>query len=788
MGVLAVSLVFLYPKQTLGTVAKYIADGPAPNAEAIVEGDMPGISTLRDKDGNVMTHFYTQRREVVDATYISPIMKNAIVAIEDRRFYEHDGVDWKGVLRAVITNATTDDVQGASTLTQQYIKNYTWLVTSENEEEQASAIEQTYARKIIEIATAEDISDIISKDEILTRYLNLVSFGRNSFGVQDAARTYFGANAHDLTIPQAALLAGLVQSPSYLDPYENPEGALERRNVVIQAMATQGFISPEEASQAQNEPLGVLETPVGLPKGCASAGNRGFFCDQVIKDLESQDITIDALNHGGYDIVTTLDPLAQDKATEAAKHNAPDPSQPVAEAVVLVQPGQDNRPVRAIATSRDYGFEPGQTSLPLATSLVGHGAGSVFKVFAAAVALENGMGLQTTVNVPATYAASGLGFGGQPGCPEGKYCVSNVGAYPSNMTLTQALATSPNTPFIQIAEKVGNAAIVDKAVKMGLRSYNQGPEGETIADKMRPSGSFVLGPTGVNTLELANVGATIASGGVWCQPQTIAQISKDGDEVPVPGTPCERALEQDIAQKLSHGLSQDTITGTATQAARSTGWNAIPVSAKTGTTDDNQSASFLAFTNGLAGAVYTFNDGESAAPLCSSPLRQCGSGDLFGGKEPARTWFESVMPLLDVYGGSNLPPLSDADLHANGQLEDKVKNLALGKSEGDAKQVLKDAGFEVTSVKYVDNKDFPRGQVVDAVLTEGTLQGGKVEISVTDTGIESRPVETTAPKPDRIRRDRENSLPAPATPQRNAPSSRGGRDTRSAPYTPAFSQ
>ena len=537
----------------------------------------------------------------------------------------------------------------------------------------------------------------------------------------------------------------------------------------------------------QEEPLGVLETPSGLPKGCASAGNRGFFCDQALKDLEAQDITVDMLNHGGYDIVTTLDPVAQDKATEAAKRNAPDPAQPVAEAVVLVQPGQDNRPVRAIATSRDYGFEQGQTSLPLATSLVGHGAGSVFKVFAAAVALENGMGLQTTLNVPATYAASGLGFGGQAGCPDGKYCVSNAGVYPSQMTLTQALATSPNTPFIQIAEKVGNAAIVDKAVKMGLRSYSEGPEGETIADKMRPSGSFVLGPTGVNTLELANVGATVASNGVWCQPQTIAQISKDGNEVPVPGTPCERALEQDVAQKLSHGLSQDTVTGTAAQTARASGWNNIPVSAKTGTTDANQSASFLAFTSGLAGAVYAFNDGEVASPLCSAPLRQCDNGDLFGGKEPARTWFESVMPLLDVYGGANLPPLSDADLHANGQLEDKVKNLAVGKSEGDAKRVLKDAGFEVASVKHVDNKDFPRGQVVDAVLTEGTLQGGKVEISVTDTGVESRPAETTTKNPGRNNRNRENSLPAPATPRRNSHSSRNGGDSRPAPYTPAFS-
>lgn len=783
MGTLAASLILIWPKQTLGAAASYLAEGPAPNTQEILEGNMPGISTIRDKDGNTITHFYAQRREAVPNADISPTMKNAIVAIEDRRFYEHDGVDWKGVMRAAITNATTDDVQGASTLTQQYIKNYTWLVTSKTEDEQQQAIEQSYARKIAEIATAEDISQVLSKDEILSRYLNLVSFGRNSFGVQDAAHTYFNTTAGELTIPQAALLAGMVQSPSYLDPYENPEGALERRNTVISAMENQGYITPEEANTARNEPIGVLETPQGLPQGCASAGNRGFFCDQAVEELAAMDISIDALNQGGYDIITTLDPHAQDTATAAAKHNAPDPAQPVAETVALVQPGETNRPIRAIATSRDYGFEPGQTSLPLATSHVGHGAGSVFKVFAAAVALENGMGLQTTLNVPATYAASGLGSGGQPGCPEGKYCVSNAGAYQPQMTLTQALALSPNTPFVEIAEKVGNEAIVNKAVKMGLRSYAEGDEGNTIADQMRGSGSFVLGPTPVDTVELANVGATVASKGVWCKPHSLAKIAHNGTEVPVADTPCERALDAEIAGTLAHGLSQDAISGTAANAARDTGWGNTPVSAKTGTTDANQSASFLGFTNGLAGAVYAFNDGETASPLCSAPLRQCPTGDVFGGKEPARTWFEAVKPLLGAYGGAKLPAVSEAKLHDNGQLHDRVKEIAVGKSENDATRLLRDAGFEVVETAQVDNRDFRRGLVVDAVLVEGSLQGGKVKILVTNTGIESRPAQPTRPPQSNSSHRQGRNLPAPATPRRGG----SGLTTLrySAPHTPS---
>lgn len=755
-GVFIVALVFAFPKQTLGSAAKFLADGPAPNTQQILEGDMPSTSALRDKDGNVITHFYDQRRQTVTSENISTNMKNAIVSIEDRRFYEHDGVDWQGVIRAVVTNATTDDVQGASTLTQQYIKNYTWLITAGDEQEQSSAIEQTYTRKIAEIATAEDITELLSKDEILTRYLNLVSFGQGSYGIEDASRTYFGVPARDLTIPQSAMLAGVVQAPTAFDPYANYEGAKKRRNLVLDAMARDGHITPEEATNYKSSELGILESPHHLSKGCASAGNRGFFCDQAIKDLESRGITVDMLNQGGYDVATTLDPKAQDVATDKAKKNAPDARQPVAEAVALVEPGQNTRYVRALATSRDYGYSEGQSSLPLASSLVGNGAGSVFKIFAAAVALESGgLGLQTPLPVPPTYQATGLGAGGNEGCPPDKYCVSNVGTYPPTLTLTQSLALSPNTPFIQLAESLGNADIVNKAVKMGLRSYDQGEEGSTIADRMRASGSFVLGPTEVNTLELANVGATIASGGMWCEPMTIAGYTLNGEPQGWDGPACERALESSAATQLAHGLAQDSSTGTAANAARDTGWGDRPVAAKTGTTDASQSASFLGFTKGLAGAVYAFNDGDKITPLCSSPLRQCGDGNLFGGLEPARTWFDTFLPLIDSYGGAELPQIDKKDLDSRGEGFTRIRDLAVGKPERQAIAALENKNYDVTAVTHVDNRDVPRGTVVDVIVEHSTGNGGRVKLVVSNTGSELN-VE-------------ERNLPSPATPQRTAP-------------------
>ena len=738
------AIVYIFPKQTLGTAAQFLAAGPAHNTQQILDGKTPTTSIIRDKNGNPITFFYSQRRQPVTTDKISQTAKNAIIAIEDKRYYEHQGVDWHGVMRAAITNATTDNVQGASTLTQQYIKNYTWLITAEDEDEQTDAIEQSYTRKIAEITTAEDITKQLNKDEILTRYLNLVSYGHNSFGIQDAARTYFGTTAADLTTTQSAMLAGMVQAPSQLDPYTNPNEVTQRRNTVLDAMADQGYIGHGEAETYKKEPLGVLDTPNTLPSGCASSGNRGFFCNQVLRELEKNNITEDMLKNGGYDITTTLDPQAQDSATNAAKKYVPDPGQPIAESVALIQPGDKDHKIVALANSRDYGYKPGQTSLPLVTSNVGHGAGSVFKIFAAAVALEKGWDINQTVDVPATYQASGLGDGGQPGCPAGKYCVSNAGAYAPTMSFTDALAYSPNTPFIRMAEEVKNPNIVDKAIAMGLKSYDEGDDGDTIADRMRASGSFVLGPTAVNTLELANVGATIASGGVWCEPSTIESATLDGNPVDLSAPSCNRALQPDVAKKLQTALSEDTHKGTASKSAQELGWKDSPMAAKTGTTDNNQSASFLGFTNGLAGASYIFNDAGNATPLCTSPLRQCGEGDLFGGLEPAKTWFEAVTPVIDAYGGRNLDKVGQPKAPKVEKPKEKKPEqrsarghdpaeISVGETQGQATANLRAAGFQVTDVKMVDNRDFPRGRVVAA-----HNNSGRITLEVTTTGIETK--------------------------------------------------
>jgi membrane peptidoglycan carboxypeptidase len=233
-----------------------------------------------------------QNRLVLKPEQIAPAMKAAIVAVEDRRFYEHQGVDWQGTMRAVIANSASGDVvQGASTLTQQYVKNYFLYVEAQTETERLKATEQTPARKLKEAQIALQLERSLSKEDILARYLNIVSFGNGAAGIGAAARTYFNTTADLLTVPQAALLAGMVRSTTATDPVVNPEAAVERRNVVIRQMREQQMIDETQMQAALAEPLGVVNPLVTQPAGCIGAGDAGFFCKRTCRRRVSPPIS-----------------------------------------------------------------------------------------------------------------------------------------------------------------------------------------------------------------------------------------------------------------------------------------------------------------------------------------------------------------------------------------------------------------------------------------------------------------------------------------------------------------
>lgn len=722
------------------------------NIADLTTGWAPGVTTVTDSTGETMAHLYRQRRHPVEFEQISQPMKDAIIAIEDHRFYEHDGVDIQGTFRALVTNLLAGGVeQGASTLNQQYVKNYLLHVVADDAEAQSEATEQSVARKLREMRMATELDRTLSKDEILTRYLNLVPFGNHSYGVEAAARTYFGISAAELSVPQAAMLAGMVQSSEYLNPYTNYEGALERRNVVLQSMVSYGALDQQAADFHASEPLGILEEPSLLPNGCLPSGNRGFFCDYVVDYLQAKGLEEDHIYEGGLHITTTLDPVVQDAAHDTVTSMV-NPTQPgVAEVVNVVEPGHDSRNILAMTSSRNYGLdlEAGETYLPQPSTLVGNGAGSVFKVFTAAAAMEDGTGLDTMLPVPTRYDAQGLGSGGAPGCPSNHYCVQNAGTYAPNMTLEDALAHSPNTTFIILTEQVGVEAIVDMAVKLGLRSYTEpGSYNEeySIADYFKEAnlGSFTLGPTAVNPLELSNVGATLASSGRWCEPNPVVSVlSAEGEEVALDRPDCEQVLAPSLADALSEAMASDIEYGTASRAANETGFSGVSA-AKTGTTESNQSSAFLGFNDSFSAAPYIFNDGTSTSPLCTSPVRQCGNGSLYGGMEPAQTYFHLANRSPQAMAGG-LPNSGGA--HRMGE-DEELFNEIHGMRETQARRMLHENGFSIAKTTRVGGTGLPSGTVSGVERRDGN----RVELFISD-GTAPAPAPEEPPAPTNTRPD-----------------------------------
>ena len=727
----------------LGLMSNRASDVVANGSTQLVEGEVPQVSTMVDADGNIIAWLYTQRRFEVQSDQIANTMKLAIVSIEDKRFADHNGVDWQGTLTGLSGYLSGNlDTRGGSTIEQQYVKNYQLLVVAQTDAEKRAAIETTPARKLREIRMALTLDKTFTKPEILTRYLNLVSFGNGAFGVQDAAQTYFGIDAAELNWEQSALLAGMVQSTSTLNPYTNPDGALARRNVVLDTMIENLPEYAAELREAKQRPLGVLPQPNELPRGCIAAGDRAFFCDYALEYLARAGISKDQVAKGGYLIKTTLDPEVQASVKSAISEFASPDLNGVASVMSVIRPGRESHPVLAMASNRDYGLdlEAGETMQPQPFTLAGNGAGSVFKIFTTAAALDMGMGINAQLDAPARFEAKGLGSGGARGCPPATWCVQNAGNYRGSMNVTDALATSPNTAFAKLIAQVGVQRTVDMAVKLGLRSYalpgtarDYDPESnESLADfvKRQNLGSFTLGPIEVNALELSNVAATLASGGMWCPPNPVESVlDRNGEEVSVTTETCEQAVPAGLANTLANAMSRDdTGSGTAAAAAGSTGWN-LPMSGKTGTTEANRSSAFLGFTNQLAAASYIYDDSTDPSELCSFPLRQCGSGNLFGGNEPARTWFTAMKPIATNFGEVNLPPTDPR--YVDGAPGSRVPSVA-GMNQTTARQRLRDAGFQVADQSTPVNSNSPYGAVVGTSPSGQTVPGSIITILISN--------------------------------------------------------
>ena len=646
----------------------------------------------------------------VPLSSISDYLQVAVVSMEDRRFYQHQGVDWRGTVRALLRNAQDDAAapQGGSTLTQQYVKNYLYLVEAKTEAEKADAIATTPIRKLKEAKLALHVEQTLEQGR---NPRALPEPGRRSVlrstGPRRRPTGSSARSADKLTLAQAALLAGMVNNPPRYNPLDenHVQDARDRRDLVLDVMVGTGRLSKATADATKQQDLGL--NPKRTRNGCIPADNsqtNGFFCQYVLDYLANAGFDSDTVAKAGWTIKTTLDPAVMATAKAAATANA-DPSVPGVERIanVVAVVGKDEpRKVLALAANRPYGLDPakGETVQRLPTTFAPLGAGSTFKIFTAAAAMEMGLGTNATVDVPGEYRS--------PLVPSAIF--RNAGSYPASMTLAQALATSPNTAFVEMEDQVGLQKVAEMAVRLGLKGYqfdagdvdpafaNAGTDyaAQITAQKMA---SFTLGVSPVSPLELANVGATLNSDGKWCPPMPVDTITdRNGKFVTWDKPACEQAVPAELARTLAVAMEGDlTGGGTAAGSASAAGWT-WTAAGKTGTTQEYKSSAYLGFTPEMSASVIMWDSEPRPQSICRDPVRSCstdeamGGNGMSGGSVPASTWFAMMKPLKEGQPDTFFRPASPA--YIKGATSIQVPNV-VGKSIDDAKTTITAAGFTV---------------------------------------------------------------------------------------------
>jgi membrane peptidoglycan carboxypeptidase len=613
-----------------------------------------GNTKVLAADGSLITEFYENNRSPVTPDQIAPVMKQALVDIEDSRFYEHNGLDVQGTLRALAKNVAAGGVEeGGSTLTQQLVKQ-TLLQTAKTPEEAQAATAQNVGRKLKEARLALALEQTYSKDEILARYFNIAYFGHGAYGIQAAAQTYFSVNASDLTLPQASVLAGLVQSPAADDPIAHPQAAQNRRNQVLERMHQLGHITDQEQADITTSPVQTVPGPKP-PNGCASAAIGGYFCDYLHGYLnDTLKISDTQLDNGGYTIQTTLRPDLQRSGDQSVLARV-SPDSTFAGVFTAVQPGTGH--VLAMSSNRQYGCsstEGIQCESVNLNVVPQAGSGSTYKVFTAAAALSAGFGAHYTITAPQPYS-SRVYKDWKSGRPL-PYTVSNDDEnYKATYDMTSGLVASANTYFVALEDALGSiTGPVKTSEALGMH-YDYSVTQES-ADSMikNERGPFTLGYNATSPLDLANSYATIAASGTRCDPTPLNAIlggngkpatTSDGKPL-YTGTTCSpNALAPGVANTLAQmmrGVVSPAGTGRRAQ---------IPghdIAGKTGTTQSNQNAAFVGMTPDYAASVMYFD-----------PKQKAYVGGV-GGGTPGQIWHDAMAPILANEPNHAFPPADPA--------------------------------------------------------------------------------------------------------------------------------
>lgn len=531
----------------------------------------------------LLAEFYLEDREPLDSlNEINQYVRGGTVATEDVRFYEHNGIDVMGILRALAVNFTGGEREGASTITQQFVRNT--VLSSE-------ANEQTIKRKVREAYISLKLEQVYSKDEILLMYLNTINYGSGAYGIEAASQKYFSCSNKDLTLAQAATLIGIPQSPTNNNPIDNPESCLARRNVVLNRMLTNGYITQAEYDAAVQQPLGLKVKPADTTNGIYAYPYFTSYVRQWLLDNYSESEVF----KGGLTVTTTLDVNAQNAAESAARQKEAAVDDDMEVAMVAVDPS--NGYIKALVGGRDYYTD----QYNLATQAV-RSPGSSFKTYTLLAAIEDGVNPNSTyVNCSAT-ATIGT-------WPIENYDKISYGT----RTIASAFAVSSNTGFARIVTMLGPDKVAEMAKRCGVQT------------SLLAVPAITLGGDSVTVRDMAAGYATIASGGIQRDTVVVSKITDNNDKVIYqPTTTGKQVISQEVANAAEQVMEGVITNGTGTAARLSTGQVAA---GKTGTSDNFYDSWFCGITPQYSVAIWlgcreqrTMNSNYTAASVFSSFL------------------------------------------------------------------------------------------------------------------------------------------------------------------------
>lgn len=713
---------------------------------------LPEQSNIYSSDHTLLATFFTQNRVVVPLEEISPYLQMAVVDIEDRRFWEHNGVDGQGLLRAIFRNASDGKTQGASTLTQQLVKNSLINAAQSRHDDEAIAaatevsatrklreaklalrLEEVYRDELGDICDPNDPAVDCGKDRILEGYLNIAQFGRSVYGVETASELYFGKHAAELNALEAATLAGITQNPFKYDPTVLPENTQVRRDLVLGAMLDMKDIS--QAEYDEYVALDVVDTlTITKPKfSCVASVDAPFFCDYVIKVLYLDPFFGDQaeeLLYQGVDIVTTLDLRMQQIANEVLRAAVPPTdASGVANALVALDPS--NGHILVMAQNRE--FDPTATGDPGSTAINysvnqdyggsrGFSAGSTFKVVILAEWLAEGHSLDEMVSgkvrewKPESWKAACQGpapFAGQK-----SWKPNNAGEGEDiQQTVLSATRFSVNTAYASMINKLDLCKVAEMAATLGFVRADGKPF-ETVP-------SMVLGTQNASPLAMATVTATFANNGVRCTPRAIQSITKrDGTVVPVPPDDCVQAIDERIARGVAYAMEQVINSGNATDMRLAGG---RPAAGKTGTAQNNTHTWFIGFTPQLAAATW-LGSPDTDVSMQKFTINGVWRKRVFGASISGPIWKQFMDRALEgapVLGLPNSPP-SGIDT-----FQMTVPDVR-GMLEDDAQNAINDAGYryEPNSIQ-VFSDTLPPGTVIYQSVEPGLNLGAGTVIGYT---------------------------------------------------------